>query len=90
MIVKMILDRAPPADVVGGHAALRIAIDELLDAWEALANDEAANAERLSTAIRVKRLFCTTRSIRCSPPSIRTIGASPPVDRCATSSTQQS
>jgi hypothetical protein len=26
MIVKMILDRAPPADVVGGHAALRAAI----------------------------------------------------------------
>ena len=47
MIVKMILDRAPPADVVGGHAALRIAIDELLDAWEAFANDKRANAERL-------------------------------------------
>ena len=47
MIVKMILDRAPPADVVGGHAALRIAIDQLLDAWEALANDKRANAERL-------------------------------------------
>ena len=39
--------RAPPADVVGGHAALRIAIDQLLDAWEALANDKRANAERL-------------------------------------------
>jgi hypothetical protein len=47
MIVKMILDRAPPADVVGGHAALRIAMDQLLDAWEALANDKRANAERL-------------------------------------------
>jgi hypothetical protein len=47
MIVKMILDRAPTADVVGGHAALRIAIDQLLDAWEALANDKRANAERL-------------------------------------------
>jgi hypothetical protein len=47
MIVKMILDRAPPADVVGGHAALRIAIDQLLDAWEALANDKRSNAERL-------------------------------------------
>jgi hypothetical protein len=47
MIVKMILDRAPPADVVGGHAALRIAIDQLLDAWAALANDKRTNAERL-------------------------------------------
>jgi len=43
----MILDRAPPGDVVGGHAALRVAIDQLLDAWEALANDKRANAERL-------------------------------------------
>jgi hypothetical protein len=43
----MILDRAPPADVVGGHAALRVAIDQLLDAWEALANDKRANAGRL-------------------------------------------
>jgi hypothetical protein len=46
-IVKMILDRAPTADVVGGHAALRIAIDKLLDTWEALASDKSANAERL-------------------------------------------
>lgn len=46
-IVKMILDRAPAADVVGGHAALRIAIDQLLDAWEALATDKRTNAERL-------------------------------------------
>jgi hypothetical protein len=45
-IVKMILDRAPPGDV-GGHAALRTAVDELLDAWEALATDRRANAERL-------------------------------------------
>ena len=36
-IVNMILDRAPAANVVGGHTALRIAIDELLDTWEALA-----------------------------------------------------
>jgi hypothetical protein len=46
-IVKMILDRAPPAHVVGGHAALRIAVNQLLDAWEALASDKRANAERL-------------------------------------------
>ena len=31
----------------GGHAALRIAIDKLLDTWEALASDKSANAERL-------------------------------------------
>jgi hypothetical protein len=46
-IVKMILDRAPPSEVVGGHVALRAAIDELLDAWEALATDKRANAEHL-------------------------------------------
>lgn len=46
-IVKMILDRAPSADVVGGHPALRAAIEQLLDAWELLANDKRANAERL-------------------------------------------
>jgi hypothetical protein len=43
----MMLDRAPSGDVVGGHAALRRAIDQLLDAWEALANDKRANAEAL-------------------------------------------
>jgi hypothetical protein len=47
MIMKRILDRAPAADVVGGHAALHLATDQLLDAWEALANDKSANAERL-------------------------------------------
>ena len=47
MIVKMILDRAPAADVVGGNAALCGAIDQLLDTWEALAGDKRANAERL-------------------------------------------
>jgi hypothetical protein len=43
----MILDRAPPAEVVGGHAAVRAAVDQLFDTWEALANDKRANAERL-------------------------------------------
>jgi hypothetical protein len=43
----MILDRAPPGDVAGGHAALRSAIENLLDAWEVLAADRRANAERL-------------------------------------------
>jgi hypothetical protein len=47
MIVKMILDRAPAIEVVGGHAALQAAIDQLLDAWEALADDKRANAETL-------------------------------------------
>jgi hypothetical protein len=46
-ILKMVLDRAPAVDVVGGHAALKIAIDQLLDAWEALANDKRTNGERL-------------------------------------------
>jgi hypothetical protein len=46
-VEKMILDRAPPNAVVGGHAALRVAVNQLLDAWEALANDKRANAERL-------------------------------------------
>jgi hypothetical protein len=47
MIVKMILDRAPPGEVVGGHPTLRAAIDQLLDGWEALANDKRTNAESL-------------------------------------------
>jgi hypothetical protein len=46
-ILKMMLDRAPAADVVGGHAALRDAVERLLDAWKTLANDKRANAERL-------------------------------------------
>jgi hypothetical protein len=47
VILKMMLDRAPAADVVGGHAALRDAVERLIDAWEALANDKRANAEKL-------------------------------------------
>ncbi|APO55354.1 DISARM system helicase DrmA [Bradyrhizobium diazoefficiens] len=47
MILKMMLDRAPATDVVGGHAALRDAVERLMDAWEALANDKRANAEHL-------------------------------------------
>jgi hypothetical protein len=43
-IVRMILDRAPPAAVIGGHAALSKAIDDLLDAWETIASDRSANA----------------------------------------------
>ncbi|WFU56823.1 DISARM system helicase DrmA [Bradyrhizobium pachyrhizi] len=46
-ILKMMLDRAPAADVVGGHTALRDAVERLIDAWEALANDKRANAEHL-------------------------------------------
>jgi hypothetical protein len=45
-IVQMILDRAPQGNVAGGHAALRAAIENLLDSWEALADDRRANAER--------------------------------------------
>jgi hypothetical protein len=46
-IVKMILDRAPPGDVVGGHPALSAAINVLIDSWESLAADRKNNAERL-------------------------------------------
>lgn len=46
-IMKMVLDRAPPGEVTGGHAALRAAVDELLDAWQHLADDARANAENL-------------------------------------------
>ena len=40
VVEKMILDRAPASAVIGGHAALRAAVDQLLDAWEALAKDK--------------------------------------------------
>ena len=46
-IVKMILDRAPSAEVVGGHAALATAINSLMDSWENLAADKQSNAESL-------------------------------------------
>jgi hypothetical protein len=46
-IVRIILDRAPPAAVVGGHAALTRAVNGLLDAWEKLAADRRANGENL-------------------------------------------
>jgi hypothetical protein len=46
-IIKMILDRAPAHDVVGGHAVLTAAINALLDAWETIAADRQANAGRL-------------------------------------------
>ena len=46
-ILKIILDRAPAAAVVGGHGALTRAVDELLDAWEKLVADRRANAENL-------------------------------------------
>ena len=46
-IVKMILDRAPSGEIVGGHPALTAAINQLIDAWEGLAADRKANAERL-------------------------------------------
>jgi hypothetical protein len=46
-ILKIILDRAPAAAVVGGHRALIQAVGALLDAWEKLASDRKANAENL-------------------------------------------
>jgi hypothetical protein len=42
--VRMILDRAPSAAVIGGHAALSKAVDDLFDAWEKIASDRSANA----------------------------------------------
>jgi hypothetical protein len=74
MIVKMILDSAPPADVVGGHAALRVAIDQLLDAWEALADDKRANAERLYYGYRVCRSTVMISNI-CHPAGRQIISA---------------
>jgi len=46
-IVKMMLDRAPPGDVIGGHPALNTAINVLIDSWEGIAADRKNNAERL-------------------------------------------
>jgi hypothetical protein len=47
LITKMLLSRAPPASVVGGHAALTRAIDTLMDSWERLSADRKSNAGRL-------------------------------------------
>ena len=46
-VLKIILDRAPAAEVVGGHAALTRAVNDLLDAWVKIAADRSANAENL-------------------------------------------
>ena len=49
-VVDAILDRAKAADVVGGHAALRMAVEGLLDDWEAVADDLTANGDKLTYA----------------------------------------
>lgn len=41
-IVQVILDRAPSSEVVGGHAGLRAAVEELLDAWVTTADEQTA------------------------------------------------
>ncbi len=49
-VVHAILDRAKDADVVGGQAALRAAIEGLLNDWEAVADDLTANGDMLTYA----------------------------------------
>lgn len=46
-IVDVILSRAPPDAVVGGHAALKAIVERLLDTWRRIADDRRGNAERL-------------------------------------------
>jgi hypothetical protein len=43
----MLLDRAPPASIVGGPAALTRAVDALMDSSERLSSDRKNNAGRL-------------------------------------------
>ena len=47
LVTKMLLDRAPPASIVGGPAALTRAVDALMDSWERLSTDRKSNAGRL-------------------------------------------
>lgn len=47
-VMRTILDRAPASGVAGGHAALREAVDGLLDDWEALADDATANGGKFA------------------------------------------
>jgi hypothetical protein len=46
-IVDVVLDRAPHDAVVGGHAALRAAVTELLRAWEETADEATASGGKL-------------------------------------------
>ncbi len=45
-VVRMMLDRAPPEAVVGGHAALRLAVEGLFDTWAAIAAAQTESGER--------------------------------------------
>jgi hypothetical protein len=47
LVLKMFLDRAPQASVVGGHAELTRAVDALINAWSRLSADRKSNAGRL-------------------------------------------
>lgn len=46
-IVDVILSRAPSESVVGGHAALKAIVEEVLTTWRRIADDRRGNAERL-------------------------------------------
>ncbi|MBB2780288.1 UNVERIFIED_ORG: hypothetical protein GGE55_001670 [Rhizobium esperanzae] len=46
-IVDVILSRAPPDAVVGGHAALKEIVEGLLATWRRIADDRRGNAEKL-------------------------------------------
>ena len=57
MIVKVVLDRAPPANVAGGHAARRAAIDQLPDVLGGVARRQAGNQGTLLGLVEVTRRF---------------------------------
>lgn len=46
-IVDVILARAPAAEVVGGHAALKAIVEELIAAWGRVAEDKRSNGQPL-------------------------------------------
>ena len=46
-VVETILDRARESEVVGGHSALRDAIQDLLHDWETVAEELTANGDKL-------------------------------------------
>ena len=46
-VTRTILERAPPEDVVGGHAALRAAIDGVFRDWEATAKLQTENGDKM-------------------------------------------
>jgi hypothetical protein len=85
-VLKIILDRAPASEVVGGHAALTHAVNDLLDAWARIAAIGVRTPKICPTAIQSRERSCTTPWIRCSTRSTRCIATSRRAARCATSS----